>query len=125
MTIDTKQDALRMIEELADKMRQVKISVGIHAADGYRFKYDIAMAWNDIEPAPQAIQDLAIYLGNDNAGAKQYILGMMSQMEALFTHSDRLKYEAKSEINALPDTATNLELQPVYDRHLAIFEAVI
>jgi len=125
MTIDTKQDAIVAIEYLTDKVRQKKISWGVHTTYGYTLKYNIAVGWGGNDPAPQSIQDLANYKGFSNLEAKQHILDKMANMQKLFRLSDVLKYNAKKEISSLPDTATNLEVRAVYKKHLVIFEAAM
>lgn len=120
MTINTIQDFNRDIELLTDKMRQIKLSAGIHTSDGYRFKYEIAVEWDGVSDAPDEIIDLSDYMGTTPIQAKDYIISMYATLRETFRKSDILKYAAKKEA-LLSDKAPS-SLVNIYNKHLAIFE---
>ncbi len=125
MTISNKADANVEIEELTAKMRARLLPKGQFASDGFRILHDIDNEWGGVGDIPEAVQNLADYKGYTIDQTRLYIQQRRVELHSLFTASDKLKYDAYTDVAALPDDSTAEEIVIVVEKHRKIFETAM
>lgn len=125
MTVNTKQDAIRYIEQLVEKTRSIMFSVGIYASDGYKKFHEEAKAWDGTGEAPKRMTQLSNYMEITPIQARDYVLAKNQEIDTIFFDTDDVKFTAKKEINSLSEGFTQEQIKSVVDKYIVIFEVMI
>ena len=125
MTVNTKQDAIRCIEQLVEKARSIMFSAGIYASDGYRKFHEEAKSWDGTGEVPRRMAQLSGYMELTPIHARDYVLTKNQEIDDVFFDTDAVKFAAKKEIYSLLDDFTQEQINTLVDKYRVIFEVMI
>lgn len=123
-TINTKSDAKRAITALEVKGQQVLLG---STAEGVNTILAglAAKEWDGLvdADAPKHVKNRAVYKNETPQVSKTKLENKLTRITRKFGRLEKLRFDAFTDINALPSTATPAEIQAVYNIHHALIIA--